>query len=135
MKNYNDNRELKYYVNEILSLFMVLRVFIIIRVILTYSKWISHRANRIWFLFYSFSKMYGCDPGNLFAVRCLMKTRPLTLPAILFLSSIFIFGHLIRTCERPFNRLETGGLNFGYYFNCFWWVIITMTTGLIKYHC
>ena len=47
-KNYFDNREIDYYINELLSLCLVLRLLIVIRVILTYSKWISHRSNRIW---------------------------------------------------------------------------------------
>lgn len=70
--------------------------------------------------------MYGCDAESIFALRCIMKNSPFYLVTILLVMTIFVFGHALRICER-FSPNDQG---FGYYWNCMWLVILTMTTGI-----
>jgi len=72
--------------------------------------------------------MYGCEANAIFALKCIMKNSPFSLVSILLIMTIFVFGHAVRICERfsPSNQA------FGYYWNCMWLVILTMTTGRKK---
>lgn len=82
--------------------------------------------------FYDFSafsfyrKMYGCEANAIFALKCIMRNSPFYLVSILLVGTIFVFGHALRICERFSTTTQT----FGYYWNCMWLVILTMTTGL-----
>ena len=73
--------------------------------------------------------MYGADNDYLFACKCLMKAAPFLTVLILFGVSIFMFGYMLRICERPLNRSPSVTMDFSTYWNSMWCVILTMTTG------
>ncbi len=75
--------------------------------------------------FQFFRKMYGCEANSTFALKCIMKNSPLYLVCALLIMTIIVFGHALRICERYSANTQ----NFGYYWNCMWLVILTMTTG------
>jgi len=50
--------------------------------------------------------MYGSNNDYLFACKCLMKTAPIITSLLLFGASIFIFGYMLRICERYFSVFE-----------------------------
>lgn len=48
---------------------------------------------------------------------------------VLFILSIIIMGHALRICEEPLNwTIDNHTMDFSYYMNCWWCIIITMTT-------
>lgn len=80
--------------------------------------------------------MYDCDYGYFYATKCLMSEWPLTTVSILMVVCVFIGGQAIRICEeyiitckdRPLAKINpTNSIDFSYYNNCFWCMIITMT--------
>lgn len=87
----------------------------VIRSLLNFSIFASPRATRL-------CKMYGCDGGKFFAIKSIMNESPLYVVILYFIMSLFLLGHAIRVCEETYNEA------FGYYWNCFWLIIITMTT-------
>ena len=72
-------------------------------------------------------RLYGCVSDAFYAARCLMKESPLTCVSFLWMFSVIIFGHALRICESPNNDV-LGDVNFDSYYNCWWNIIITMTT-------
>ena len=71
--------------------------------------------------------MYGCPADWIFALKCIMKNSPGKLVFSLIIMTIFVFGHALRICERA----SSSDQNLGYYWNCMWLVILTMTTGIL----
>jgi len=110
-----------YYVNDIFAILLMARVFLLCRILLNNSRYRSPRARRL-------STMYGADNDYLFACKCLMKASPFLTVLVLFGASIFIFGYMLRICERPLNRNPTVVMDFSTYWNSMWCVILTMTT-------
>lgn len=82
-----------YYVNDIFAILMMARVFLLCRIILNNSRYRSPRARRL-------STMYGAENDYLFACKCLMRTAPFLTVLVLFGVSIFMFGYMLRICER-----------------------------------
>lgn len=62
-----------------------LRLFIVVRVILLRTNYMSPRASRN-------CNMYGCRANYLFAVKCLFKDSPMTLMGIVFFVSVIVFA-------------------------------------------
>ena len=71
----------------------------IIRVILNSTMYSNYRATRI-------CKMYGCDADYYYAIKCLMKNIPSKVIAICFIGTLLLFGHALRICERPIDKLN-----------------------------
>jgi len=121
MTNVFENLSYYYDLNDLLSLLIVLRVYIILRFIINTTLYRSPRAQRI-------TQMYGTTNDYLFACRCLTKKNPYIIVTISFGLSIFIFGYLLRICERPLNRnLQLNSNEFSSYWDSMWCVVVTMT--------
>eukprot|EP01016_Furgasonia_blochmanni_P035957 TRINITY_DN4045_c0_g1_i1.p1 TRINITY_DN4045_c0_g1~~TRINITY_DN4045_c0_g1_i1.p1 ORF type:complete len:355 (-),score=47.55 TRINITY_DN4045_c0_g1_i1:720-1784(-) len=121
-QNYNpyEKKTIIYHANDILYIAMLMRVFIVVRVLLDNTKYYSTRAQRL-------CDMYGCEPGFLFSVKCLMKMRPFPILFIGMVLSILVFGFALRVCERPLYRVSES-MDFTSYYNACWCIIVTMTT-------
>jgi len=50
------------------------------------------------------SRMFGCKMNHLFIVKCLINRHPFGVFAVLYGTSILVFGCAVRICERPFGR-------------------------------
>ena len=61
-------------------------------------------------------------------MKCHFAVHPEKTMFLLFVSSILIFGYLIRIFELPYHRLSPIDSTFDSLFNAFWLVVITMTT-------
>lgn len=59
-----------------------------------------------------------------------MSSNPLLAVVVLFTISLVVLGHSLRVCEEGVFNAGIDGyiMNFGIYWNCFWCIIITMTT-------
>ena len=80
-----DSIEVEYELNDYLEIYILLRTFILFRVLLNKTEYANTRATRI-------CRMYGCEPGYFYAAKCLMSETPLRTVTILFLVSILVGG-------------------------------------------
>lgn len=87
------------------------------------------------------SSMYGCEGGNVFAIRAFMKNQPMKLISVCLVSSVFFFAYATRIAEAPIavkeqKLFETDPTftfsdfshDFSFFENCLWTMIVTMTT-------
>jgi potassium intermediate/small conductance calcium-activated channel subfamily N protein 2 len=74
------------------------------------------------------SKINGFEPNPGFAVRAYMSSSPLTFLSVGCTGSIIIFGIAVRNFEYPLLDQAPSAVNFEYYWNSFWCMVLTMTT-------
>lgn len=60
-----DNIYVKHYLNDFLSIWILVRFYLVVRIILNSSMYADTRANRI-------CRLYGCEPGYFYAAKCYM---------------------------------------------------------------
>ena len=89
-----------YKFNYILVFLGFGKLFIILRVILTGTSYMSPRCKNIVIVASRLCRMYGCEANYLYAIKCLFKDSPMMLIGIVFLCSIFIFALSLRIAER-----------------------------------
>ena len=107
--------------DAVMSSLMLLRVYILIRVVRYYSKWGTVESEDI-------CDSSGCEASHTFMLKGIFKDKPYYILAISMSMSILVFGFAVRTYERPYND-DNGQLqNYDYVWNAMWLVIITMCT-------
>ncbi|EGR31313.1 small-conductance calcium-activated potassium channel protein, putative [Ichthyophthirius multifiliis] len=92
------NVECFHYLNEIMTLVMLLRIIIMLKIILHTTEWSSDRVNRV-------CQMYACKMDTLFIMKVLTKKHPMKCFWFIYLISLFVFSYGTRICERPIYRL------------------------------
>lgn len=119
---YNDilKQEPYYHVNDFLQMMGIFRVILILKKSLALTSWRSNSSYRI-------CSMYGCTNSDLFAVKCLIKKRPMTVILLCMMVLLFTFGHIVRICENPLDRMSRA-ISKHTYVNSIWEVILTITT-------
>lgn len=100
---------------------MLLRVYLVFPVLSKFTKWGNERAQAT-------CRTCGFNFRSLFALKALLKERPLEVLAFSMLGSIIVFAVGIRVYERPYELLNTEEDNFKYIWNGMWLVVLTMTT-------
>ena len=113
-----------YDYNSLLSYLIILKSYVFLRVYSYYSKWTSTLANSI-------CQKYKIEAGIHFAIKAELKKRPYLMLGFMVIASLFFLGYGIRTFEygifdpnkeydliNPLGKLE----------NCYWLIIVTMTT-------
>ena len=120
-ESYSDySKTVQYRVNDILLLLMCLiRIYLVVRCILTFSFFMGTRSQRI-------CNMSGSEASYMFSLKALMKKKPYTVLIFSLLISVTLFGFTLRIFERPLS--EASGQNFNDISNSFWVTLITMTT-------
>lgn len=125
--------EFVYNMNALISFVVSLKSYIILRVYSYFSRWTSDAANSICLKF-------RVRAGIHFAIKAELKKRPYTMLTILMLISLTICAFAVRTFEYGVvngsgatsssnNSLSLKGANdLQSLDNCFWLIIITMTT-------
>ncbi|CAG9319372.1 unnamed protein product [Blepharisma stoltei] len=110
-------------VDQMLSCIMLVRAYILVRVVKHYTKWGTSHADQV-------CDYFGCDANNLFVLKSVFKDKPYLVLGCCMILSICIFGFAVRTFERPYNAEIEGQAkqNYNYVWNAFWLVIITMCT-------
>jgi hypothetical protein len=102
-----------------LTIYLPTRFYNMIKYFIVSSYFYSTRAQR-------FANMYGTEVSDSFALKCILKSKPLKCMVILFCSNIFLGGYLIRIWERLGEKCPAEG--FDSYQNCIWYAFITMCT-------
>lgn len=122
IQNFNYEEEIItfYTLNQIQCLFMSIRLFVVINIILKNLSYSSVRMNRI-------LKISNIEESVLFIVKCLIKKRPYQFFAVCLIGSMLIFTYAIRICELPL-VVKLDNSSFQSYITTLWMIMITMTT-------
>lgn len=111
-----------YTYNSILCFLSLIRVYHIIRLISILSEFRSARAQRV-------CKLNGTSASTMYAMKCLMKEDPIKAFLILLIVGIVLFAFCLRIFERPLSQYSGDpGMDFSYFENAMWCVVLTMTT-------
>ena len=105
-----------------LSVAMLGRLYIFLRLFDHYTFWTGERAIRV-------CKINGFLPDSKFAIKAYLKYKSLIVLALSLGFSILLFGFALRTFERPFPvdpNIRT--LQFDQIMNSFWCIVVTMAT-------
>lgn len=113
--------DLKITANAVLTSLMLLRCYILIRLLRYYSKWGTQDSDDI-------CESSGCEASHMFMLKGMFKDKPYHILACSMSLSIIIFGFAVRTYERPYNDDNGKEQNYDYVWNAMWLVIITMCT-------
>lgn len=103
--------------DALISVVMLGRFYIFLRLFDHYTIWTSERALRV-------CRLMGFQPDTIFAVKALLKYKAIFMVSLSIGISTFFFALLVRTFERDGNEL----FNFRVIWNCCWCVIVTMAT-------
>ena len=76
----------------VLTLFPLIRFYLMWRVFTRFSYWNDEKAEKIGQECHTFG-------GTVFAIKCELKERPYTILTVAILTSIFIFGYAMRAAE------------------------------------
>lgn len=93
LTNIRNNYSFEYKLNHLLVLFGFTRGYVLVRVFLQNTSYMSSQAHRV-------CKMYNAKSHYLFAVKCLFKDYPLALIAGLVGGSVVHFALSLRIAER-----------------------------------
>jgi hypothetical protein len=109
--------------NDLLALGLLVRCYIILRAVITNTKFSSPRASRL-------CRIHLCEPNFMYSVKCILKEHPLRALFSMFMILLFVFGHGLKLSEGPLKNIEgdSAKMDFTQYTNCFWCVIVTMGT-------
>jgi hypothetical protein len=114
-----------YNLNSIFSVFVMLKLYVFLRIVTYSSRWNSETAVAI-------CNKYRVKSGLQFTVKAEMKKRPSVILTFLLLVSLGLLSFTLRTFEygiiNPINTALKGNNDLSYLANCFWLIIITMTT-------
>ena len=97
----------EYEVNTVLWWFVWMKCYVVVRTLLTMTKFLSPRSQRIW-------KMNGWDADMMFSVQGEFKQSPNTILISTLIISVLIFGYNIRIFEAPLS--EVSGQRFDSYY-------------------
>ena len=86
-----------YELNDLLVVFMFLRIYIAIRFVLYASNFINPRTYRV-------CAINGCEATLKFAMIALMKSNPYLILVTSLGFSILIFGFMLKILESPLNE-------------------------------
>ena len=96
--NFEENKEgfeMRYSVSTLLANVMLLRVYLVLRIIPHISKWTDIHAEDC-------CEREGIQATSMFALKSLLKEKPYTMLFINFSVSIIVFGLSVRNFERAY---------------------------------
>jgi hypothetical protein len=111
----------KVYVNHLLlSAAIVIRLVILVRFLLTLTRFKSSRQQRL--CIYS----NDSEADFLFAIKAVKEDRPYIFVTFSLVVPLLAFSQCVRIFERPL--ISFSAQNFDSFPNCMWYLIVTMAT-------
>jgi hypothetical protein len=124
MLNENLGLTLTYSVNDVLSVFMMIKIYLVFRSLVNVSIYSSPRAVRLC--------MYNnIDHNYFFSLKCIQQEYPLTFTTVISLVFMFIFGFGFRVTEGNLYYLNPTLIQptgFEDYSTSLWFTFTTMTS-------
>ena len=109
------------YINKILlAAAMILRMQLLIRFLITFTRFRSARQQRL--CLYSNDQ----EADFMFAIKAVKEDSPYTFVSFALVVPLLALAYCTRIFERPL--MEVSGQNFDSMSNCMWYVIVTMAT-------
>mmetsp|Transcript_692 Transcript_692/g.1263 ORF Transcript_692/g.1263 Transcript_692/m.1263 type:complete len:528 (-) Transcript_692:8051-9634(-) len=108
--------------NAIFTTCTLARFYLALRLFEHYTKWSNRRSEMI-------CEESGCEADTMFALKAVLKDRPLLILGFFISTTILICGVAARQFERPFadyNALKSQ--DYDYIWNCMWMIVLAMTT-------
>lgn len=122
--------KLTYEVNDYLAVFMVIRIFTVLRSLVISTDYYTIRASRV-------CKMFGSDLTTKFAFRCYYKEHPFRFLFIYAMIVSSLTSYVMRIIEGPVYYVDEQSRllynDFRSYENCLWNTYVTMLTGNLFY--
>ena len=122
-KNWN-LLEVEYNINDFFLAIMLFRSYYFIKFWILCSNYHGARAERI-------CKMMGKQSGYIFSFKCLLISKTLETLILITLLVCLTLSYMLKIIEGPVYSIlgnEDNTNNFSQYINCFWNVLVTMTT-------
>lgn len=119
-KAYQLNGLLTIRLSEILTSFMLLRVFICLKLFRHHSKWTNEHSSAV-------CDLYAAKATELYALKALLIEKPVELLVPLLLLSTIILSLALRIYERNFES-DSVAQDYSYIWNAMWLILLTMTT-------
>jgi hypothetical protein len=108
--------------NAIFTTFTLMRFYLVLRLFEHYTKWSTRRAEMI-------CEEFGCEADTIFALKAVLKERPLIILGFFISSTIIICGVAARQYERPYaDSNQNISQDYNYIWNCMWMIVLAMTT-------
>ena len=92
---HNLGRNIKISADCLVSFFMQLRIYLVLRIITKVTKYRSNKSLKI-------CKEEGLEADTMFSIKCLLHDNPYFILLIGFIISSLSFGVAVRTLERPY---------------------------------
>lgn len=102
------------------TILMVLRLYLIFKLLNHYNMWTNARSKRI-------CNLLGFEPTSTYATKVMLESSPVFLLSLLSLLFIIILGLLIRGFE--FYNINQKDQDFANLWNALWLNFVTMSTG------
>lgn len=117
--------QVSYDLNDLMLVISIPRVYTIIRFFLIITPYYNDRGHRV-------NRMMGSHLSMLFAVRCIFYSHPVKMLIILMFIFVLSLSYMVKILEGPVwlisQTAQNSLINYNYYENCIWNVLITMTT-------
>ena len=111
----------KLYLNSILlSCAMILRMVLLIRFLITFTRFRSARQQRL--CLYSNDQ----EADFMFAIKAIKEDSPYTFVSFALVVPLLALAYCVRIFERPL--MPVTNQNFDSFGNCMWFLIVTMAT-------
>lgn len=115
------NGEYTYSYDSIIAILTTLRLFLVARLYIHISIWLSDEA-------YEIGKKLGITPTFSISIKADLKHQPYLIIAGAIIFTVIIIGFAVRNLERTFESDEKSSLDFTYLTNGWWLTVVTMTT-------
>lgn len=106
-----------YSIDSLITFIMLVRFYLVIRLLTRFTKWQGKRAQ-------IFCNREGIEADTVFALKCLLKERPVIVLTTTFVFATFIFAFAVRCAEIPYyDTAEASSSEFDvakYYFISFY---------------
>jgi potassium intermediate/small conductance calcium-activated channel subfamily N protein 2 len=114
----------KYQINDFLLAIMLFRSYYFLKFYILCTNYYGARADRI-------CKMMGKQTNYIFSFKCILISK--TIQTLIFITVLtcLMFSYMLKVIEGPvylLGRAEYHENSYMQYLNCFWNVLVTMTT-------
>jgi hypothetical protein len=129
------NFKMTYSLDSVMTLFLLMRIYLIVRLFSEYSKFMQQRAEMV-------LRWNGTEATTAFAVKGYIYENPLLSVALIFVGMSAMWSVVVMLFEQPdrhyyasyaeekgIDVIGTSSLNS--FYNCLWVVFVTTTTGKV----
>jgi hypothetical protein len=88
----NMGKLVRYSLDSLITIFMLSRIYLVLRLLTRFTKWRSQRSIVI-------CSKEGIEADTMFTIKCLMQERPYLVSFLNFIISSILFGFAVKIAE------------------------------------